>query len=231
MHVRSIRCTRSDLFSVCYFAILVVLLKRKSGDWKKFKERKSMVSLRLCHPCTAWCRVCFINSRLCQCQVPSESKGRGFYAFYAFYEWWIDFLQSGALAEGTSRPVSHKHDQAPLISMLSSYQGSSLAVVTSWINSKLSFMCVQTLAQHFCWSREFELLQGGRTVTSGWTREAYLAHEKCIHNLSDAVETIKYKSSEIQYTSKYHWPYYTYIYVYIYVYVHTHTHIYIHIYV
>ncbi len=27
--------------------------------------------------------------------------------FYAFYAWWIHFPQSGALAEGTSRPVSH----------------------------------------------------------------------------------------------------------------------------
>ncbi len=34
------------------------------------------------------------------------------YVFYAFYAWWIYFPQLGALAEGTSRPVSHKHDQA-----------------------------------------------------------------------------------------------------------------------
>jgi hypothetical protein len=31
--------------------------------------------------------------------------------FYAFYAWWFHFPQSGALAEGTSRPISHKHDQ------------------------------------------------------------------------------------------------------------------------
>ncbi len=35
-----------------------------------------------------------------------------FYAFYAFYAWWFHFPQSGALAEGTSRPTSRKHDQA-----------------------------------------------------------------------------------------------------------------------
>ncbi len=33
---------------------------------------------------------------------------RSQYAFYAFYAWWVYFPQSG----GTSRPVSHKHDQA-----------------------------------------------------------------------------------------------------------------------
>ncbi len=31
------------------------------------------------------------------------------YAFYAFYAWWSYFPQSGALAEGTSRPMFHKH--------------------------------------------------------------------------------------------------------------------------
>ena len=34
------------------------------------------------------------------------------YAYYVFYAWWIYFLQLGALTEGTSLPVSHKHDQA-----------------------------------------------------------------------------------------------------------------------
>jgi hypothetical protein len=34
-----------------------------------------------------------------------------FYAFYAFYAWWFHFPQSGALAEGTSRQMSHKHDR------------------------------------------------------------------------------------------------------------------------
>jgi hypothetical protein len=38
--------------------------------------------------------------------------GHEFYAFYAFYVWWIYFPQLGALTEGTSWPVSHKHDQA-----------------------------------------------------------------------------------------------------------------------
>ncbi len=28
-------------------------------------------------------------------------------AIYAFYAWWVYFPQSGALAEGTSRPLSH----------------------------------------------------------------------------------------------------------------------------
>jgi hypothetical protein len=47
--------------------------------------------------------------------VPTMRSTRSTNAFYAFYAWWIDFPQSGALAEGTSDdhgPVSHKHDQA-----------------------------------------------------------------------------------------------------------------------
>jgi hypothetical protein len=34
------------------------------------------------------------------------------YAFYVPYTWWFFFPQSGALAAGTSLPVSHKRDQA-----------------------------------------------------------------------------------------------------------------------
>jgi hypothetical protein len=34
------------------------------------------------------------------------------YAFYAFYAWWFHFPQSGALAEGTSLPVSCKRGMA-----------------------------------------------------------------------------------------------------------------------
>jgi hypothetical protein len=39
-----------------------------------------------------------------------SNQGPAVYAFYAFYAWWIYFPQSGALAESTSRPVSHKHE-------------------------------------------------------------------------------------------------------------------------
>jgi hypothetical protein len=30
--------------------------------------------------------------------------------FYAFYAWWVYFPQLGALAEGTSRPVTHTEE-------------------------------------------------------------------------------------------------------------------------
>ncbi len=38
----------------------------------------------------------------------SSFPAEAFYAFYAFYAWWFHFPQSGALAEGTSRPVSRE---------------------------------------------------------------------------------------------------------------------------
>jgi hypothetical protein len=52
------------------------------------------------------------NTYLCVL-TRSRSRSRGIHlsnVFYAFCAWWIYFPQSGALAEGTSRPVSHKHD-------------------------------------------------------------------------------------------------------------------------
>ena len=44
--------------------------------------------------------------------LPSHKEHVSAYAFYVFYVWWFHFLLSGALAEGTSLPMSHKHDQA-----------------------------------------------------------------------------------------------------------------------
>ncbi len=45
---------------------------------------------------------------LASCAIHTDVSDaiRTIYAFYAFYAWWIYFPQSGALAEGTSRPVS-----------------------------------------------------------------------------------------------------------------------------
>jgi hypothetical protein len=74
------------------------------------RTRMGRITLRLCDEAyTFYALVVYF---------PSPAKGmlwRGHecpvYAFYAFYAWWIYFPQSGALAEGTSLPVSEKHDR------------------------------------------------------------------------------------------------------------------------
>ncbi len=56
---------------------------------------------------------------VCACSITvsmrsmRSMRGGLSYAVYAFYAWWAYFPQSGALAEGTSRPESRKHALCP----------------------------------------------------------------------------------------------------------------------
>jgi hypothetical protein len=81
---------------------------------------------------------------LCVHEVFLTMHARAFYAFYAFYEWWDYFSQLGALAEGTSLPVSHKNDQA-LLWWIASRGRMQQREAASWQNARFHFRMAELI--------------------------------------------------------------------------------------
>jgi hypothetical protein len=97
--------------------------------------------------------ICPRNGTLDTGKTLPKSLYYAFYALYAFYAWWIDFPQSGALAEGTTRPVSHY---------------SSLYII-GYVHM---YMCHVRVQKHSMWALFGKIHMIGFSISSRVTKHA-----------------------------------------------------------